>query len=191
MTRAGTSPAPTVLLDKNLAQCRKQKLIFRGRADAQAEIVREHRIIAHVAYENVAAEKLRKYAARLKCGADDHKVGARRHGRESLDALQLSKQPLALRYYALDERSQFRLVHFNSDLSSRLRNGVEVVRQHGLADFPREFRRGQQVAYAQGSHRHRLREGAQDHKIRVTLKQWHNRLPRKLVVGFIHDDESL
>src|ERR1051326_7016020 len=150
------------LLRENLSERREQFVVLFGRSDADAKIILERGVAAHVADEYVAREQFAEDALRLYHRAHDHEVRVRADGREAVDTLQSFVKTFALRRDAADGRRKLRLVHLDGDLRGGLREGVEVVGQHGLADFAREFRRGEQVADAQSRHRQRLRERAED-----------------------------
>src|ERR1041385_683668 len=132
------------LLREYLRERRQKLVVLFGRADAQAEVVFEHRVAAHVADEYVAREQLAEDALRLDLRAHDHEVRVRADGREARHAPKVFVEPPALLDDAAHGRGQLRLVELDGDLGGGLREGVEVVRQHGLRDLARQVRRREQ-----------------------------------------------
>src|ERR1044072_3993978 len=120
-TFSSSFSVPSSSFLKNLCERRQKLVVLFGRADAQAEVIFEHRVAAHVADEYVAREQPAERALRLDLGTHAHEVRVRADGREALHARKVFVEPLALLDDAAHGRGKLRLVELDGDLGGGLR----------------------------------------------------------------------
>src|SRR5205807_8200179 len=87
----------------NFLKRRDKFVVLIGRADAHAEIIFQHRIIADVANQDVSAQQLVKDCSRRYFRSHNHEVSLRTHRRQSFDLRKRSKQPLTFVDDLVDE----------------------------------------------------------------------------------------
>src|SRR5215813_2742199 len=175
---------------KNLLQSIYQFVVLFRRADADANVLAEHRRFADVANQNAARVQSFEQLLREDRGFHAEEVPRRRDRLESIDLPKFGEKAVALPLHLLDEGPQ-QMQIFERHFGRRHRKEVQAVGHFRLVEFADQLRRGKAVTDAQPAHRHRLRERSQDDQILVFLEQREEIFSPDLQVGLVDDDDPV